>query len=711
MLTLSSIQSIDLTKLPLPPRLGGATKDDASENVEYSSREVKPAALLLQDLTRAHSIFLLHHAPSLSALFVRSKRSRYVAMLSRYWDLFLSTWNVMLHGNPACAVFGGIKLAACGELGVGVGEEERGSGEREVLEGFVGRVEGLVDLVVSKFGEADTDKTPDGKSSWQSQDSKWIGTGEEPGAEDGAIFLGLGALSKNSLRDLTCWMEDLYTWGEDAYGVKESPTSTRAKVKRQRVKSISNKLDQPNPPTTDSGVAVVDQAKDQELPYRQSASTNGDANGEDHGSSKLMSYLKLGYGTHWSLGGQEMSTTEPEVSTIEASKERPNLEMRRSSKRDVADHVGHYLIGLKGDVEGTASESSSQEDEELESRTLLRTLTVELEKLAHDLPEEEKTQDFGSGNHELVSSRSGRKNSRNPNASFDSQDRNKTKKMRVVVYVSKPFIYVFLFENRTDSLAWESLYKSLHYQLEPLRKPLALSTSYRPGKPDAGPTASHIFDLVWDPKFLTIHSTIPSIPDPLKYMRQDSAQQDAWSRVEALSTHMQILQTFAGTREDLGEVERTCKTSRGWWVVWTRIVETKEVTFAIPEGTAPPSLPMDSSQDSEFSDSTVDSSNSIAASASPPATLDDNAADSGVTAHDSGATAKQKESKKRKEKRPKVSKEIFLIRRAGESGARSRSLSQISEGKEGWADGASRLAHGIGVDTKKYVEGLLSLAQ
>jgi hypothetical protein len=72
---------------------------------------------------------------------VRSRRPKFVNLLGRYWDSFLSTWNVMLHGNPAVSVYGGIKLAGSGELGMGVGEEDRGSGEREVLEGFVGHGE------------------------------------------------------------------------------------------------------------------------------------------------------------------------------------------------------------------------------------------------------------------------------------------------------------------------------------------------------------------------------------------------------------------------------------------------------------------------------------------------------------------------------------------------------------------------------------------
>ena len=61
-------------------------------------------------------------------MYVRIRRKKFTSLLSRYWNLFLSTWNVKLHGNPARNVFGGIKIAACGELGVGVGEEDRKHG-------------------------------------------------------------------------------------------------------------------------------------------------------------------------------------------------------------------------------------------------------------------------------------------------------------------------------------------------------------------------------------------------------------------------------------------------------------------------------------------------------------------------------------------------------------------------------------------------------
>ncbi|KAI1207180.1 uncharacterized protein F4807DRAFT_190029 [Annulohypoxylon truncatum] len=679
------LASVDLTKLPLPPRLGAPTpnqKDDPSENVEYSSRELKPAALLMQDLLRAHSIFLLHHAASLSALFVRSKRSKFVSILSRYWDLFLSTWDVMLNGNPATSIFGGIKIAACGELGVGVGEEDRGSGEREVLEGFVDRVEGLIDLIVCKFGPSESGEGEDSSKDPKLNDGptpKWLGTGEEPGAEDGAIFLGVGALTRNSLRDVAYWMEDIYTWGEDAYGVRESPASIRQARKPKKHTSTGSK---------DSGgiPAKVPETNDSTNPKQSSTqeqSTNPKDSGiesphdaedatEESGVNRFMSYLKMGYGTHWTLGsaGGSEDTVQEETTPIESSKKDkiPPNDSRRS--KAASGDSGHYLIGLLGDVEETSNiehgenreySDTSPEEVEYNSRVLLRTLIVELENTKR--PEAEMTRDLGSQDNELGS----HKSCEGSSSHFDSQDRNKTQKVRVVVYVNKPFVYTFLFQNRTDSLAWESLYRSLHYQLAPLRKPLATSTAYRPGRPDIGAVGSHIFDLIWDPEAMTVHSTIPSIPTPGQLMQENA--QPVWSRVEAINTHHQILNTYITTLTDPSELERTCKTSRGWWIVWTRIVET--------DGSQTPSPPPPDSSDASLPHS------ESAESVDLPSRL----------------------------RRGKVGKEIFLIRRAGEH-TRLRGLSSsYAEGGGGWTDGASRLAQGIGVDTKKYIEGLLNLGR
>lgn len=762
------LASVDLTKLPLPPPPKGAGGTEPPPSaVEYSSREVKPAALLLQDLLRAHSVFLLHHDSSLSALFVRStNRQRFTTVLARFWDIFLASWNVMLHGNPLRNVFGGIKIAACGELGFGVGEEERGSGEREVLEGLVGRIDGLVDLVVGKFGEADDgdgDGDGDHGRSKSGAPDQWPGTGSEPGAEDGVIFLGVGALSRHSLRDLAFWMEDLYTWGENAYGVKESPTAGRPRpnLRRKKLSAKATAPAAPAPPTQASGARA--QPPEPAGPgdfgppppiVKPAAQTAAKPAGHDDdkeagGVEKMMGYLKLGYGTYWSLGSSpapdEAAGSEPPKVPADPPSSRPSVS--RTTSAD--ETAGHYLIGLMGDVEEQhGATDDGPEEAGYNSRTLLRTLTVELESEGTGKPEAQMSHDLGSSDTELApqtakspasSSRtvkrpsSGRPNSastpstaleggggvRSSSSSktsnsqtsprdagaqnhhgqtaFDSQDRNKTKKVRVVVYANKPFVFAFLFDLRTDSLNWDAAYRSLHHQLAPLRKPLLASTAYRPGRPaaaaaggaGAGGGGQKIYDLVWDPRSLTVHSTVPSIPTGVGVQREED---EAWTRVEALNTHVQLLNTHASTRGGGGggemELERTAKTSRGWWIVWSRVLEREaaagSASAAAGHGAA-------SGSGGEADEEQGDGGESGGSGRST---------DDEITPTQEGAAV--------------VGKEIFLIRKSGDhsggaGGVRSLVSAGVSGGGGGWADGASRLAQGIGVDTRKYIEGLLSL--
>jgi hypothetical protein len=642
------------------------------ERFEYSTREMKPANLLLSDLLRAHNTFLMHHDSSLSALFVRTRRSKFVTVLSRYWDLFLSTWNVMLHGNPAREVYGGINIAASGELGVGVGEEERGSGEREVLEGLVGRIEGLVDLVVSKFGEQDPES--ESRAAAKDEQSPWLGTGQEPGPEDGAIFLGTGALSRKSLRDVTHWMEDLYTWGEHAYGIIESPTS----VRRARARK---------PKQTDPTIQEETHARDAEQPTAKagqdpSATDNQESKGapaemqqqqqqqqqsdaDDEGKlDKMVSYLKMGYGTYWSLPGGTGSASdtpsESQTSSTQKSSDkhlkapestRPVMGRRKSS----FDAAGHYLIGLKGEIEEGTSEHENMvsDDEEANhnSRTVVRTVHVELETGSEDQPEATIIRDFQHPASVLTQSQV----VGNMVPGYNSHDLNKAHKLRVVVYVNRPFIFTFLFQLRTDSLAWDSLYRSLHYQLAPLKKPLLASARYRPERPSAGMSRSSIHDLVWDPKSLTVHSNIPNIPETYE-------PEESWSRADALSTHLHLLNIHRATRAKAAELERTQKTSRGWWIVWTRVLEHGR-----------------EEEDASASLSTIRESTSDRQSRT--------SADEMTDKEGMQAT---------------VGKEIFLIRRASDHvGFRSESSTS--------GEGAGRLAQGIGVDTRRYIEELLSL--
>ncbi|KAI8301286.1 hypothetical protein K4K61_009035 [Colletotrichum sp. SAR11_59] len=616
------LASIDLTRIPLPPKLQlGKTNETPEEVVEYSSKEIKPATLLLQDLLRAHSTFLLHHGTSLSALF----------------------------GNPARTIFAGINVAASGELGIGVGEEERGSGEREVLEGLVGRIDGLVDLVVSKFGSIDADgEAKDGKD----PKSSWLGTGQDPGPEDGAIFLGTGALSRKSVRDVAHWMEDLYTWGENAYGVIDSTV--------EEAKRPESSKDEAPAPLQEEGDGHLD---------------------------KLMTVMKLGYGTYWSIGKSDASSSaaKDELSALAAHQtgETSKNPFGKAPKPKVMDDdAGHFLIGLMGDVEGSGESDENErgtgaenpDTVESNSRTMLRTVHIELEKTGKDQTEAAFTKDLGSLTNEITPLGA---NAVNSNPLFGNQDSNKASKLRVIVYINKPFIFTFLFELRTDSLALNSFYRSLHHQLLPLRKPLLSSIQYRPERPNIGSATGSIYDLVWDAQAMTVHSSIPNIPDHTQMSNPNA--QPAWSRVEAMNTHMQLLNIFNITRTEINELERTCKTNRGWWVVWSRILErpaAAESTSEVDEGQQGQQV-LETDDSSPTSGSGSDTPVPTKASPAPP----------------------------------KVSKEIFLIRRASDHAGYRGVSSSFVEGGTGWGDGAGRLASGIGIDTRKYIEGLLNFSR
>lgn len=629
------LSSLDLTRVPLPPKLPVTSAPSKSEEVvEYSSREMKPAPLLLQDLLRAHSLFLLHHGVSLSSLLSDLGRRRFVSTLTRYWDLFLSTWSVCLHGNPIRSVLSGINVAASGELGVGVGEEDRGSGEREVLEGLVGRIDGLVDVVVSKFAEANGDESGDRERDASRAGPSWLGAGRDPGTEDGAVFLGVGALSKKSLTDLSHWVEDLYTWGDNAYGVIGAPSHTRedSKGKKPIRKNSDEDASPPvadqkmgddptnqdgtvgeEPPTGngDAAQGTADESKDtpsSEIQPEGTGKEEPQQQDEEGHMDRFMNVLKLGYGTYWSLGGVTDAHQQP---AEQGAKD------KAPSKKPVDESEGYFLLGLQGTVEEhplSDSDEDSSSDSPSVPPTHTRILQVRL-----------------SPSSAATSTRAS-----------DSEDSGPTDAaipLRAVVYIIKPFVFAFLFRPETPSLSSDTLYRSLHYQLSPLRKSLLLSTSYRPPRPLEA--SSSVYDLVFDPGPNTTHSIIPNIP---------VGDSGPWTRAEAAATHTHLLSLYAARKQR--DMEATARTNRGWWVVWNRVAPRR--TSAVPPTIA---------EEGEESD--------------------------GEPVGNSPAQAK----------------EVFLLRRAGETRARAFSGSALM------GDGSGKLAQGIGVDTRGYIESLLNLGR
>lgn len=373
--------------------------------MEYSSRELSPPYLLLQQLANAHSIFLLHHAPSLESLYNRLPRATFCGYLDRFWSKFIRNWEVLLHGHPGVDLFQGIKLAGGGELGIGVGEEGWGSGEREVLEGFVSRTEGLIDMVVGRFGEAPTENVPRNSSNGKEGDSKeginkdgWIGEGKHPSPDDGVIFTGVGAISRASLAQVSHWMEWIYRYGEDAYGVRDDPKLVRRK-KKHRGRTNHNRRGSGSRTSTprvsspkstqmrslSPGIPpplVVGSNRPQSYPSRKSpAPANPTGDSSDYptafGTDTFMKLITLGYGSAW--GGpsrsppshprinvlrqgaehQHASDSHQQSSSLETSPSETSSLERGVRSFHLDESPGRFIIGLRDELE---NENSDDED-------------------------------------------------------------------------------------------------------------------------------------------------------------------------------------------------------------------------------------------------------------------------------------------------------------------------------------------------------------
>lgn len=374
---------------------------DAESKVEYSAREVCPPALLLQQLLRAHRIFLLHHSPTLTDLYARFSRPRFCYVLKRYWDSFILNWDLLLNGNPAVDVFDGLKLATGGELGIGVGEEEWGSGEREVLEDFVRRTDGLVDLIVSRFGDGeeeqgtlDSQSIPSvSKTAQERTVDAWQGDRQHPRPSDGVIFSGIGAITRSSIKDVSSWVELLYKYGKCAYGVQENPAAARRKRRGRppdlpQGKSMTNT----NPSAQDEKFAGRESSKQATTKLSRSLSTSppkipppiirpkifsadvastsppvrssskrvqsGGMQQEGNpsaGADTLMKYLTLGiYGSTWGISSRRVPMREGVAPISKGSKSSAGLRKAGDNAQHAQEHNashGHFLIGLQGELE------------------------------------------------------------------------------------------------------------------------------------------------------------------------------------------------------------------------------------------------------------------------------------------------------------------------------------------------------------------------
>ena len=624
---------------------------------------------------------------------------------------------MLLHGNPAVDIYNGVKLAAGGELGIGVGEEHWGSGEREVLEDFVSRTDGLMDLVVSRFGgtpaeQTEGERTGNTKRALEQQ-YPWLGTDSDPRSSDGVIFSGMGALSRRSLATVSQWIEWIYKHGESAYGVGDNPSRHRRRRKRPpasgthldngshshrkhvpketvplhmgkphvlRREATERSATGPNipPPIVGAAESSLEMATPKVKLRDASPGPTGkhgqEAAGTDDtglfATDKMMKILSLGYGSSWTLSPKglpgnrsseiplTMSTLPDQPGDVEA-RNTPSMDDDHASEKlqlqevdptpEISDNedapfvqrleqsIGKFIVGLSGDLENTEmmddepNEAGDVSTSQAPQRVFLRTLTVEVADPRVHLISSSQEQDPSSAPASSIHS-SNNKTSANGSASSTG----KYQKFQVAVYVHQPFIFAFLFALHTPMLTFPSFYRNIHHQLGPLQRPLLRSTdpmkvaqriadaigersstttpAKREGLDDSSVKGQTIYDIIFDPDKLTIRTSIPNIPVPgtfaaeglsslsrsavtvsgswytlgipisnsssaSEHQTRSEMDQSPWTRVEALSVHTQILNTWSATHDDRSvggglERERTVKTGRGWWILWMRVPST-----------------------------------------------------------------------------------------------------------------------------------------
>ena len=427
---------------------------------------------------------MLHHGVNLDTLFQQLGRPEFCTILDQFWRRFARTWDVLLHGNPAVEAFGGIKLAAGGELGVGVGEERWGSGEREVLEGFVQRTEGLVDLVVSRLGDGESGMGNDPlRRSSQPPDIR-------PRSTDGVVFLGVGTIKRTSLRALSNWMEWIDIRGPDAYGVQDhsnSLTSRRQQSRLKRGRNHESSSERGQAGTVSVGPNSTKKSPGKDKISNKTPSTiktttpRGDAHNEDPinrllpgqeafsgGSAGLMKYITLGYGSSW---GPKSSGHQKDTSVSKAR--RGTVTTRDQSSRSSATRtelerrwLGSFSIGLQGNLD------QEDEMEELDDgRTKTRSGTI-------SEPED------GSGlfDHGQITSRTVYINLSESDVDVDVDTNSKEDdpaSLRVVVYQVRPLSFTC------------SIFKTKTYTIRVHRSPTRYCLNQRhppwPFQPSIGP--------------------------------------------------------------------------------------------------------------------------------------------------------------------------------------------------------------------------------
>ena len=411
-------------------------------------------------------------------------------------------------------------------------------------------------------------------------------------------------------------------------------------------------------------------------------------------------YFTLGYGKDWGGPGTEITDPKSPRDRGRTMTKETEMDSRRSGVKaplsitvGVAAPIGRYQIGLMDDLDDDEedvlrSPTSAQDEVNLEGPGRSAEPTISSKTVWISLKEPMHSEEDGTAPREAEYKQ------------LLAAGRGKSTEYRVVLYTNPPFLFCFIFDASTESLSTPKIYRQIHHQIGTLQAPLLLSTdrtrSLAPFSNQSSPSkkrsSNPLYDFVYDP--LTLHTicSIPNVPEspPAELPASRSTSQNRqtpWTRMEALNVHTQILQTVAQIRGQIGELERTCKTHRGWWIVW----------MALPVAVG--ADPLDNPKAAP-----------IASSAASASSVPSQSVVSELS-QDQIGTAEVKV----------VRREAFLVRKAGDdnrdkgkSSATQRiSLLRLGRQESSELSDQSAVAgwtSGIGLDGRKYINDLLRLA-
>ncbi|KAK6359552.1 hypothetical protein TWF696_000705 [Orbilia brochopaga] len=569
---------------------------------DYSPREVAPSSVLISQLKTSYRQFLLFNGTLESVLAIHG-RDVLLQRLERFYTRWAWRWEVMLNGNPALDIWNGIKI------GRGVGDEEK-----EVLGDFVDRnrkekdgSERLIDVVVSRFGKLPGAENSDRKikPSFSSR-----GTGRLPGPDDGCIYRGAGNLAKESVRDISEWMARWYQYGDSSFDYQTTRPSRR-KHRRHKSKASSSQSSQPKSSAARTSTVELSTAESAAGPSEGSTPAgtetttpeSGDAQSPGEPDTRLPPPLLLEPG--WQP--QKPQTRIASKTGDRSKTAKPNAEAREpnpASIEQASDPKGSnnklmLNVLTLGTYAAYSAWNRTREDQEQSKNaapevptpepnpveTPGRFITGYIGPLDDEQHDEQAVGDTQVNRKEFLSTTIWvQRHHQQADDSIQESEENPDKppmleECRLVAYAAYPFIFAMLFHPTNESLNKPGFYKLLNQQLGPLKGPLISSSEkhYQPSH------SKGLYDLIFDPATLTIHSSIPNIPDPMLSpsptpTTSDPTNTGGLPRIEALHIHSQVIRVIEDTRwkeiplgAPSGERERTNRTTRGWWVAWMRL--------------------------------------------------------------------------------------------------------------------------------------------